>query len=123
LLRLDLAEPDGYQFLHQRLRKRLVDREMQRTLCARVARKFVVQVVEHRSAVRQIREVVLEGREPRDHLAVQPERRHAIGDDFVGIREYLADRLPQFLQRCALRLVDLRQVVIDLLLRHGAIVG
>src|ERR1700687_113227 len=34
LLRLDLSEAGGYQFLHERLRKGPVNREMQRTFCA-----------------------------------------------------------------------------------------
>jgi len=123
LLRLDLPETGGYQFLHEHLRKGLVNREMQRTLCARVACEVVPQLGKHGTAVRQVGEVVLEGCESRDHLAFQPERRHAVRDDLLGIREDVADGLTQLLKRRALGLSDLRQVVVNLWFRHDVIVG
>src|SRR6266545_7721827 len=64
-----LRHPDGQQLPHQCLRKGLVDREVQRPPRGRVAPELLAELGDHRSAVGQIAEVVLEGGEPGDGLA------------------------------------------------------
>ena len=67
----------------------------------------------HRPAVRQVAEVVLEGREPRDGLASQLERGHPVGDALLRLRDDGHDGVPQGCQRGPLRFVEGGEVLVD----------
>ena len=57
------------------------------TLRGHIAGNVVRQLREYGTAVRQVTEVVLEGSESGDHIAVQPERWHAIRDALLRVRD------------------------------------
>jgi hypothetical protein len=67
----------------------------------------------------QIAEVVLERREPRDDLAVDSERGHAVGNALLGIGNNVKDRPTQMLQGGALSRIERLEIVVDILTRHG----
>jgi hypothetical protein len=69
----NFVEAHRNQLLHERLRRRAIDGEVQRALGHRVSLELVSKLVENRAAERQIAQVVLERGEPRDDLAVYPE--------------------------------------------------
>src|ERR1700738_875504 len=66
--------------------------------------------------------MVLERGESGDCLSPDLERRDAVGDPLLGLGEEIEDRLAQLSQRCALRLLQGIEVLVDFLSGHGAIV-
>ena len=64
--------------------------------------------------------MALEGRESRENLAVDPERRNPIRQALFRFGKDLEDCRAEHLQGAPLRLIQRRQVVIDLSLGHGA---
>src|SRR5260370_25908633 len=102
----DLPEASGDQLPDQRLRKGLVDREVQRPGRALISGQVISERSKGRSAVRQVGEVILEGGETGDHLSLQPERGHAVRDAFPGVRALGVDGLPTLMQRRQFRLFE-----------------
>ena len=66
--------------------------------------------------------MVLERGEPGDCLPPDLEGRDAVGDPLLGLGKDIEDHLAQLGQRCALRLLEGIEVLVDLLSRHGPIV-
>ena len=66
----------------------------------------------------QVAQVILESGESDDDLSVDSESRDLIGDPFFSLRDYIEDRLAQSLQSGSLRLLQIRQVQIDLVTGH-----
>src|SRR5581483_12265274 len=56
-----LSKPDGDELRHEVVGQRPVHREVQGPLRHRVPRQLVAALVEHRAAVREVAEVLLEG--------------------------------------------------------------
>ena len=62
----------------------------------------------------QIAQVVLEGREPGNHLSLPSECWHSVGDDLIGIRNDAEDVRPELLEGGPGGLVDAAQISVDL---------
>lgn len=75
-----------------------------------VSLKLLCQLPEDRSAERQIAEVIVERHEARDDPAANSERRNAVGDPLLGLRNDVQDRVAQRLEGAALGLIDTPQV-------------
>ena len=114
----DLPEAYGDEFLHERPGERSIDGEVQRALGAPICCQVIPDLGEHRSAMRQVAQMVLEGGEAGDNLAVQAECRRPVGEALLGVGDNLQDCLSQRLERAALRLVQSCQVSVYLLSCH-----
>ena len=65
--------------------------------------------------------MILKRGEPGDCLSPDLEGGHAVGDPLVSRWEDIQDRLAQPHQRCALRLLQSIEVLVDFLGRHSPI--
>ena len=72
--------------------------------------------------MRQVAQVVLKRGEPGDCFSPDLEGWESVGDPLLGLGEDIEDRLAQLSQRCALRLLQSIQILVDFLSRHGFIV-
>jgi hypothetical protein len=117
-LRERLGDPSPDEMLDEGLWQRCVDWELKRSLGRLVACNFVSKQWKYGAAVGKVAEVVLESGESGDDLPVDSERRDLIRDPFFGLRYYVKDRLPQPLQSAPFRLLESRQVLIDLVTGH-----
>jgi hypothetical protein len=66
--------------------------------------------------------VILERREPGDRLALDLEGGDAVRDALLGLGEGVENPVAQQAERAALRLLERRQVPVDVVSRHGSIV-
>src|ERR1035437_5872506 len=64
--------------------------------------------------------MTLEGRETSNGFALELERRHAVGDALLCVRDDRSDRVPQLGERCSLGLLESAEVLVDLCFGHGA---
>jgi len=71
--------------------------------------------------MRQVAHVVLEGCKAGDGLALELERRVAVGDALLCVREELDDRVTQPGERRLLGLLECAEIPIDLLTGHSGI--
>src|SRR5439155_22559170 len=83
-----------------------------------ITSKLVDKIEEYRTAVGQVAHVVLEGGEPGDRLAVDPEAGHGVGDALLGVGHHREDVAAQLAERRALRLVQAVQVFVNIGGRH-----
>jgi hypothetical protein len=120
-LQTEVLHPSVNELLDEPLGEWLVDGELQRALRGLIGRNVVGERREHRSAVGQVGQVVLECRESGDRLALQLERWCAIGEALLGFRYHLHDRFPQRLERASLWLVQAGEVMVDLVWHHPSI--
>jgi hypothetical protein len=119
LEQVKLSQPRRDQLLHQALGQRLVDREVQRPLRHVVPGQVVTKGRQHGAAVGQVAQMVFERSESGHRLAVELERRHSVRDALLRLGHDFEDRSSQCLQRASLRLVERREVAIDLSFGHG----
>ena len=119
----DLGQAGLDEEFDKRRRQLGVNRELQRTLRGLVAGRLVSERFEHRPAVRQVAQVVLEGREACDELAILSKRWHAVGDALVRVRQQLSKRSSQRLEGGTPGLLDFREIRIDRIRRHRLILS
>src|ERR1700730_3782568 len=113
-----LHERDGDCHLDESLGEWPLDRKLQCTLGRHVAGNVIWYLGKYGTTVRQIAEMVLERGESSYDLAPESVRRHPIRDDLLGFGNDAANGLPQLLQRSPFGLIELRQILVNLLLRH-----
>src|ERR1022692_1835482 len=77
-----------------------------------------IAAAEHRAAVGQVAQVVLEGGKACDRLAIDLEAGQGVGDALLGIGDHREDVAAELAERRALRFVQTLQVVVDLDGRH-----
>ena len=65
--------------------------------------------------------MALESRETSNGLAPELERRHAVRDALIRVRDERDDRVAQLGKRCPLGLIERAKVLVDLLLGHTGI--
>src|SRR5450631_3447133 len=73
--------------------------------------------------MREVAEMVLERGEARDHLAADPEARNRVRNALLSLRKEVQDGLAKRTQRRLLRLVQCRQIRVNLLLGQGVSFG
>jgi hypothetical protein len=82
-----------------------------------------VELRYHRAAMREVAKVVLERGEARDHVAANPEARNRVRKALFSLRKDLQDGLAKRTQGRLLRLVQCRQVRVNVLLGDGVSFG
>src|SRR3954453_23634847 len=113
-----LCKPHADQLFDERLRQRFVDREVKCALCHRVRTELVSQLRQDRAAEREITQVVTKGSESSNRLPAQPEGRHTVGDDLLGLGDDLEDGAAERFERSPLRLLETSQILIDIASSH-----
>jgi len=98
--------PHCDQFLHEGLRQRTVDREVEGALGHRVALKLIGDLREDGAAEWQVAQVILERGKAGDGLTAHAEGGHAVRDHPLGVWDDLKNGPAQCLKRAALRLID-----------------
>jgi hypothetical protein len=104
-----LVEPCRDELFDEHLRQWTVDAKVQCALGHRVALELARELRQHRAAEGEVAEVILEGGEARDDLALDAKSRDLVRNDLFGVGDDLEDRAPQRLERAALGLLDTRR--------------